>query len=208
LLELLRDVSSDLRSIPRLALLALTVTGCRKGEIARLRWADVGESFLTIDRHKTAAISGPKRIPCPPALIEIFQEARQAVRAAAARQPTIMLRDALEASPYVFPSVSRSAMGQPVSTAIDKTWIEVRAKAGLPSNMTIHGLRAAFITQAQRLGLPIATVAAMVGHESPMTTLKLYTAPTSWEVAEGAQRVTEWMNQHPASHKRSGPSPG
>ncbi len=42
--------------------------------------------------------------------------------------------------------------------------------------MTIHGLRGAFITQAQRFGIPIATVAAVVGHESPLTTLRHYTA--------------------------------
>ena len=44
--------------------------------------------------------------------------------------------------------------------------------------MTIHGLRGAFITPAQRLGVPIATVVAVVGHESPLTTLWHYTAPT------------------------------
>ncbi len=59
--------------------------------------------------------------------------------------------------------------------------------------VTIHGLRGAFITQAQRLGIPIATVAAVVGHESPLTTLRHYTAPTRAEVAEAASRVSDWI---------------
>ena len=59
--------------------------------------------------------------------------------------------------------------------------------------MTIHGLRGTVIIQAQRLGIPIATVAAVVGHESPLTTLRHYTAPTRAEVAEAAARVSEWI---------------
>ncbi len=69
----------------------------------------------------------------------------------------------------------------------------MRRRANLPGTMTIHGLRGAFITQAQRLGIPIATVAAVVGHESPLTTLRHYTAPTRAEVAEAASRVSDWI---------------
>jgi integrase len=197
LLRLLRDPSpaTGLNPIPRLALLALALTGCRKGEIAGLRWADVGDGFLIIPRHKTAAVSGPKRIPCPPLLIEVLREARLAVLAAAERQPTVLLREALEVSPYVFPTTSRNGMGKAMGAGLERTWADIRGRAGLPSSMTIHGLRAAFITQAQRLGLPLATVAAMVGHESPMTTLRHYTAPTSGEVAEAAQRMTSWITR-------------
>ena len=63
----------------------------------------------------------------------------------------------------------------------------------LSSTMTIHGLQAACITQARRLGIPIATVAAGVGHESPPTTLRHYTASTRAEIAEAAARVSEWI---------------
>ncbi len=45
--------------------------------------------------------------------------------------------------------------------------------------------------KAQRLGLPTATLAAVVGHERPMTTLRHYTAPTKAEVAEAASRVSD-----------------
>lgn len=195
LLRLLRDPPSvvGLNPIPRLALLALALTGCRKGEIASLRWVDVGDGFLIIPRHKTAAISGPKQVPCPPPLMEVLREARMAALAAAERQPTVLLREALEASPYVFPTTSRNGMGKAMGAGLDRTWADIRDRAGLPRSMTIHGLRAAFITQAQRLGLPLATVAAMVGHESPMTTLRHYTAPTPWEIAEAAGKMAAWM---------------
>lgn len=197
LLQLLRDPSpaAGLNPIPRLALLALALTGCRRGEIAGLRWADVGDGFLIIPRHKTAAVSGPKRVPCPPPLTEVLQEARLAVLVAAEQQPTILLREALEGSPYVFPTTSRNGMGRAMGAGLQRTWEEIRRRADLPSSMTIHGLRAAFVTQAQRLGLPLATIAAMVGHESPMTTLRHYTAPTSGEIAEAAQKMTSWITR-------------
>jgi integrase len=188
LLRLLRDpTATDLNPIPRLALLALALTGCRKGEIGTLRWADVEDDFLTIPRHKTAAISGPKRVPCPAPLMSVLRQARVAVVAAAERQPTVLLREALEASPYVFPTTSRNGMGKAMGAGLER--------AGLPASMTIHGLRAAFITQAQRLGLPLATVAAMVGHENPLTTLRHYTAPTSWEILDASQRITSWITR-------------
>jgi integrase len=88
-------------------------------------------------------------------------------------------------------------MGRPITRSLDDAWAEVRRRAALPPSMTIHGLRSAFITQAQRLGVPIATVAAMVGHENIITTLRHYTAPTPTEVAEGAKRVTSWIGQLP-----------
>ena len=84
-------------------------------------------------------------------------------------------------------------MGKAMGRGLDDTWAEVRRRAELPEGMTIHGLRAAFITQAQRLGVPLATVAAMVGHESQMTTLRYYTSPTRGEVQEGAERVAIWI---------------
>jgi hypothetical protein len=34
---------------------------------------------------------------------------------------------------------------------------------------------------------------AAVGHESPLTTLRHYTAPTRAEVAEAASRVSDWI---------------
>lgn len=194
LVGLLRDPAAGLHPIGRLALLALTLTGCRKGEIAGLRWQDVGEDGgLRLTRHKTSARMGPKDVPGHPALSAVFGEARRVVAEAAERQPTENLRAALGGSPYVFPTMSRNGMGKAIGQGLDDTWAEVRRRAGLPDTMTIHGLRAAFITQAQRMGVPLATVAAMVGHESPMTTLRHYTTPTKGEVAEWAGKVAGWI---------------
>ena len=92
------------------------------------------------------------------------------------------LRNALLACPSVFPSISRNGMGGRAGRVIEDTWAEVRRQSALPATMTVHGLRGAFITQAQRLGVPLATVTAMVGSESPLTTLRHYSAPTRGEV--------------------------
>lgn len=194
LVIVLRDPTSGLHRIGRLALLALLLTGCRKGEITGLRRDAITEDgSLLLARHKTSARNGPKRVPGSDGLRALFAEANATVRALAETQPTARLRTALLDSPYVFPSIARNAIGKPIGPAIDDTWIEVRSRASLPATMTIHGIRGAFITQAQRMGIPLATVAAMVGHESPLTTLRHYTAPTLSEISQNAGRVAEWI---------------
>jgi integrase len=194
LLAVLNDRGCGLHRVGRLALMALILTGCRKGEIASLRWDAVAEDgALLLTRHKTSARSGPKRIPVSDALTAVLGEARQTVKEIAERQPTPRLRAALLDSPYVFPCIARNAMGQPIGPALRDAWAEVRSLAALPPSMTIHGIRGAFITQAQRMGVPVATVAAMVGHESPLTTLRHYTAPTHSEVSQNAERVADWI---------------
>lgn len=194
LLSVLNDKDAGLHRIGRLALLALVMTGCRRGEMSTLRWTDVAaDGSFTLVRHKTSVKTGPKRIPGSPELLAVFADVRAAVKEIAAEQPSVFLRDALIHSPFVFPSIARNSVSKPIGTVIAKVWIEVRRRAGLPETMTIHGIRGAFITEAQRMGVPLATVAAMVGHESPMTTLRHYTAPTMSEVSSNAQRLSGWI---------------
>jgi integrase len=157
--------------------------------------ADVSDDGIRLTRHKTSAQMGPKIIEVHDALRLVLLDAKRTATELANTQPSVGLRNALLASPFVFPSVSRSCMGGRVGRIIDDTWAEVRHRVSLPRTMTIHGLRGAFITQAQRLGVPLATVAAMVGHESPLTTLRHYSAPTRGEVAESAHRVATWIGE-------------
>jgi integrase len=196
LMGLLENPSAGLHPVGRLALLALVLTGCRKSEISTLRWSAVSpDGSILLERHKTSARSGPKRIPGSAQLLAVLEEARTVIRVMAERQPTVRLRNALLASDYVFPSLARNTMGRPLSTSLNDVWDQVRARADLPATMTIHGLRSAFITQAQRLGVPVATVAAMVGHENVITTLKHYTAPTHSELHQAAGKVATWILQ-------------
>lgn len=195
LVTVLRDPASGLHRVGRLALLALVLTGCRKGEIASLRRDAIAEDgSLLLIRHKTSARTGPKRIPTSDDLRAVLEDARSLVQALGEAQPTPRLRTALITSDYVFPSIARNALGRPIGPALDDAWAEARRLAALPPSMTIHGIRGAFITQAQRMGIPVGTVAAMVGHESPLTTLRHYTAPTASEVDETAHRVADWIS--------------
>lgn len=194
LVAVLNDPGSGLHPVGRLALLALVLTGCRKGEIATLRRDAVAEDgSLLLTRHKTSARSGAKLIPGSDDLRAVLEEARRVARTLGEAQPTPRLRAALLDSPYVFPSLARNALGRPIGPALNDAWVEARRLASLPPSMTVHGIRGAFITQAQRMGVPVATVAAMVGHESPLTTLRHYTAPTHSEISDNAQRVAGWI---------------
>lgn len=194
MMRVLRDPANGLHEVARRALLAIALTGCRKGEIAGLRWDAIApDGSLVLVRHKSSMRSGPKRVPGSAALTAVLTDMKECGRRLTEAQPTTRLQAALRDSPFVFPSIARNAMGQPIQRILDDTWAEVRSLAGLPPTMTIHGLRGAFITQAQRLGVPLGTVAAMVGHENAQTTLRHYTVPTASEVAEDARRVADWI---------------
>ena len=84
-------------------------------------------------------------------------------------------------------------MGGRAGRVIEDTWAEVRRQSALPATMTVHGLRGAFITQAQRLGVPLATVTAMVGSEVTVDHLAALLRAHARRSDESAHRVASWI---------------
>ena len=124
----------------------LLLTGCRKGEIMKLRWSEVDGDRLNLADTKT----GPRRV--------WLSRAAQAVLA---RQPR-------GAGPYVFPSPRDPA--RPLSDTLS-LWHRARKEAGL-DDVRLHDLRHTVASQAVARGVPLSTVARMLGHADPVMTLQ------------------------------------
>ena len=124
----------------------LLLTGCRKGEILKLRWSEVDGDRLNLVHTKT----GPRGVWLS-----------QAAQAILARQPHA-------AGPYVFQSPKHP--DKPLSPTLH-LWHRVRKEAGL-DDVRLHDLRHTVASQAVAQGVPLSTVARMLGHADPVMTLR------------------------------------
>ena len=140
----------------------LLLTGCRKGEILKLRWSEVDGDCLNLARTKT----GPRRV--------WLSQSGQAILA---RQPRA-------AGPYVFPSPMHP--DKPLSNALH-FWHRARKEAGL-DDVRLHDLRHTVASQAVARGVPLSTVARMLGHADPKMTLR-YAHVDDRDLQAAAERI-------------------
>ena len=140
----------------------LLLTGCRKGEILKLRWSEVDSDRLNLAHTKT----GPRRV--------WLSRAAQGILA---RQPRA-------AGPYVFPSPRHP--DKPLSPTLP-FWRRARKEAGL-DDVRLHDLRHTVASQAVARGVPLSTVARMLGHADPRMTLR-YAHVGDRDLQAAAERV-------------------
>ena len=140
----------------------LLLTGCRVSEIRKLRWSEVDGDRLSLADSKT----GPRRVWLS-----------QAAQAILARQPRAE-------SPYVFPSPRYP--DRPLS-AILHLWHRARKEAGL-DDVRLHDLRHTVASQAVARGVPLTTVARMLGHSDPKMTLR-YAHVGDRDLQAAAERI-------------------
>lgn len=123
----------------------LALTGCRRGEIEKLRWEEVDEArscFRLADSKEGASIR-----PVGSVVFKILNEERPE-----------------RAKGYAFP-------GAVVGKAFDglpKVWSKTVSRAF--DDVTPHVLRHSFASMANDLGYTEATIAAMLGHAAGTTT--------------------------------------
>ena len=128
------------------AIILLALTGCRRSEITRLRWAevDLAAGLLALSDSK----SGPRVVPLGDQAVELLTKLK-----------------AESASQWVFPS-SRGA--GPI-VGIQKVWEGLRIEAGIPS-ARLHDLRHSFASQAVNGGASLYMTGAILGHRQSSTT--------------------------------------
>ena len=131
------------------AIRLLALTGCRPGEIRRLKRSevDIRTTCLRLADTKT----GPSVRPLGKQALEVL---------------TMTLSRAK--GEYVF-SAMRGAAPNPYS-GLPKAWGRIRASEATLSMLTPHGLRHAFASVADDLGYTEATIGAMLGHAGGGTT--------------------------------------
>ena len=140
----------------------LLLTGCRRGEIVRLRWGEVGGDMLNLADGKT----GPRAVP-------LNGRARGII---AGRRRT--------GSPWVFPSPLNPDL--PLSPNLP-LWRRIRREAGL-EDVRLHDLRHTFASQAVLHGVPLPVVAQLLGHRSVSMTMR-YAHVADRDAEAAAERV-------------------
>ncbi|MDE0239701.1 MAG: tyrosine-type recombinase/integrase [bacterium] len=140
----------------------LLLTGCRCGEIVNLKWSEVAADALELVDSKT----GPRKV-------YLNSEAR-----------FIIARQSRSGSVFVFPS-PRDPSG-PVGGTPD-FWRRLRKRAGI-EDVRLHDLRHTFASYAVMRGVPLPTVARLLGHRNVSMTLR-YAHIADREVQAAAERV-------------------
>ena len=163
----------------------LLLTGCRKGEIVRLRWSEVGEKALHLADSKT----GPRTVLLSTQASAILQ-----------RQPR-------QESEFVFPSLRNVSQSRSNELSL---WRKVRKKAQI-EDVRLHDLRHNFASHAVMNGVPVPVVARLLGHTNSGMTLR-YAHVGDWDTQAAAERVGTAMaallagTLHPAGKSRGQPA--
>jgi integrase len=166
------------RNDPYLHAWYLALSGLRRGEICGLQWKhiDLDAATLTVARSrvtygKTTSEGVPKSkrsartLPIPEDLAKQLRAARK--RQAADR---LLLGEAWTDSGYVV--VDRA--GQPLSPgALSSRWVHAVERAKVPA-IRLHDARHTCATLMHLRGVPIAVIAAWLGHASAAFTLSRY----------------------------------
>lgn len=128
----------------------LLFTGCRRDEIAGLKWNEVDFKYscLRLEETKTGKSVRPLGTP---ALALLSQ------------QPKILGSD------YVFPSVDRSKSGSSFYQGTKRVWKKVRDLANL-EGVVIHTFRHTMGSAAVSTGESIAITGAILGHANSRST--------------------------------------
>ena len=139
----------------------LLLTGCRAGEMVKLRWREVDGDTLELEDSKT----GPRQVLLSPEACAVIE-----------RQPRL-------GSPWVFPSPvnpdrARADLG---------LWKKVRKLAGI-EDVRLHDLRHTFASQAAMQGIPLPVVARLLGHAQVQMTLR-YAHVSDRDVEAAAERI-------------------
>lgn len=140
----------------------LACTGCRFSEIRTLTWQEVGVGTLDLIDSKT----GPRTVYLNSKAKEIIE-----------RQPKT-------GSAYVFPSPDSPSRPRPRQLFL---WHLVRRRAGI-EDVRLHDLRHSFASHAVIQGIPLPTVARLLGHRNVSMTLR-YAHVADREVEAAAERI-------------------
>ena len=126
----------------------ILLTGCRSGEIYRLRWKEVRQDRLDLEDSKT----GPRTVLLGEAAHDLLRRQR---------------RDRKGRSPFVFPSPYDP--GKP-RTSIAQVWYRIRAEAGLADDVRLHDLRHTYASHAVMRGETLMMAGRLLGHRTTVTT--------------------------------------
>ncbi|WP_445168256.1 tyrosine-type recombinase/integrase [Mycolicibacterium sp. Dal123E01] len=156
----------------------LALMGLRRGEIAGLRWSDIDLDAKTLSVANNRVSAGGKTtegapksatsrrtLPLPDRLVSVL-------RAAQKRQKVERL--ALGGDYGSGTYVVSNEVGEPYNPAVlSRYWAEAVKAAGL-RHIRLHDARHTAATAMHLRGVPVAVIAAWIGHKDASLTLRLY----------------------------------
>jgi integrase len=160
-------------------LVFLKFTGCRPGEAAGMRWADVrfAECAVVLQEHKTARKTGrPRILPLVPTVIKLlrWKSYQQALKHGRAQS-------------YVFTN------GR--GNAFSRGWLSLkmqrlRRRLGLPRGVTLYGLRHRYGLMGIKNGVNLKLLSLCMGHvRTQMTEHYIADAGLTDQVQQAARQV-------------------
>lgn len=150
------------------AIRLILLTGCRSGEILRLRWSEVLPDRLRLATTKT----GPREVLL----------SSPAIRLLAKRKKSAV-------SPFVFPS---SRLPNTPIGKIDHQWSVIRWRAGLPEDIRLHDLRHTYASHAIMQGQSLTIAGKLLGHANPSSTER-YAHLDGQYLAAAAERIASTL---------------
>jgi len=162
----------------------LAETGMRAGEICALRWEDVDLETNTVCVRRSTwrgTIQGPKTQASNRAFVISRQfglHLREQFAADTQRNPTHILFE------------SRKGTALDPNNVANRHLRPLLRKLGLQPG-GLHAFRHYNATQLARLGVPIKTAQARLGHSSPLVTLQHYTHAIAGDDRVAAERLSE-----------------
>ena len=130
------------------AIRLLLLTGCRKNEIATLKWDDIDRTAREI--RISDAKTGPRRVPLTPAVEWVL-----------GRIP----RE--DGNPWVIAGKKKDTH----LTNLDEAWRRLRARAGV-KDVRLHDARHSYASRALACGEGLSSIARLLGHSKVTTTAR------------------------------------
>lgn len=140
----------------------LLLTGCRKGELVNLHWAQIDGDVLHLRDSKT----GPR---------SVFLNAQA---------QAVLARQSRTASPHVFPALNDLSRCRSSELSV---WRKVRREAGI-EDVRLHDLRHSFASHAVMQCVPLPVVSRLLGHTRAQMTLR-YAHVSDRETEAAAERI-------------------
>jgi integrase len=171
----------------------LALSGLRRGEIAALRWSDIdlNSGTIAITRNRlrfgdkvvegtVKSKASDRKLPLPDNLAATLKAAKT-VQAA----DKLSLGAAYQSSGYVVVDEA----GRPLSPhALTSRWARMLVAVGLPP-VRLHDARHTCGTSMHLEGVPIAVIAAWLGHASSAFTMATYVHSQEPALADAARRL-------------------
>ena len=149
----------------------LLLTGCRPGEIRRLRWCEVKPDRLTLIDAKT----GPRHVLLGESVRELLDSLAETA-----------------SGEWVFPATRRD--GPLTSNELYYFWATTRDAAGIVADARLHDLRHAHASHAVMNGESLHVAGRLLGHRRASTTNR-YVHLDDATMSHAAERVAESIRQ-------------